>query len=70
MSGNWVVGITGASGAIYGVRLCQVLLDLGLNVHLIVTDAGWRVLHDELDWNVSQTSRMTGGAFWWPRWVI
>ncbi|MDF2651445.1 MULTISPECIES: UbiX family flavin prenyltransferase [unclassified Paenibacillus] len=58
MSGNWVVGITGASGAIYGVRLCQVMLDQGLSVHLIVTDAGWRVLHDELDWNVSKRQEM------------
>lgn len=58
MSVGWVVGITGASGAIYGVRLTQVLLDQGLNVHLIVTDAGWRVLHDELDWNVSKRKEM------------
>ena len=53
-SGNWVIGITGASGAIYGVRLCEVLLDLGLDVHLIITDAGWRVLQDELDWSVTK----------------
>ncbi|MNQ77981.1 Phenolic acid decarboxylase subunit B [compost metagenome] len=53
-SGNWVIGISGASGAIYGVRLCEVLLDLGLDVHLIITDAGWRVLQDEHDWNVTK----------------
>ncbi|MDD9267638.1 UbiX family flavin prenyltransferase [Paenibacillus sp. GCM10023248] len=52
--GNWVVGMTGASGAAYGVRLCQVLLDQGLDVHLMVTEAGWRVLHDELDWNAAK----------------
>lgn len=52
--GNWVIGITGASGAIYGVRLCQVLLEQGMDVHLIVTEAGWRVLHDELEWNASK----------------
>lgn len=56
--GNWVVGITGASGAIYGVRLCQVMLDQGLDVHLIITEAGWRVLHDELDWQVSKRKEM------------
>ncbi|WNR42450.1 UbiX family flavin prenyltransferase [Paenibacillus roseipurpureus] len=54
MSGNWVIGITGASGAQYGIRLCEVLLDLGLNVHLLISDAGWRVLQDELDWQVSK----------------
>lgn len=56
--GNWVIGISGASGAIYGVRLCQVLLDLGLNVHLIITDAGWRVLQDEHDWSISKRNEM------------
>ena len=50
---GWIVGITGASGAIYGVRLCQYLLSQGMQVHLIITDAGWRVLHDELDWDAA-----------------
>jgi flavin prenyltransferase len=54
MKGNWVVGITGASGAIYGVRLCQYMLEKGIPVHLIITEAGWRVLHDELDWNTAK----------------
>lgn len=48
---GWIVGITGASGAIYGVRLCQALLGLGYDIHLIITDAGWRVLKEELGWN-------------------
>ncbi|UKS30603.1 UbiX family flavin prenyltransferase [Paenibacillus sp. HWE-109] len=58
MSGNWVIGITGASGAVYGVRLIQVLLDLGMQVHVIITEAGWRVLHDELDWQVTKRKEM------------
>lgn len=49
----WVIGITGASGAIYGIRLCQVMLSQGLDLHLIITEAGWRVLKEELDWDVS-----------------
>lgn len=44
------VGITGASGAIYGVRLVQELLRLGHTVHLMITEAGWQVFRDELDW--------------------
>jgi 4-hydroxy-3-polyprenylbenzoate decarboxylase len=51
---GWVIGITGASGAIYGVRLCKYLLSQGHSLHLIISEAGWRVLHDELDWNVSR----------------
>ncbi|MGG1573824.1 UbiX family flavin prenyltransferase [Fictibacillus sp. NRS-1165] len=48
---NFAVGITGASGAIYGVRLVQELLKSGHKVHLMVTEAGWQVFHEELGWD-------------------
>lgn len=48
---GWVVGITGASGAVYGVRLCEALLERELPVHLVITEAGWRVLREELGWD-------------------
>ncbi|GAA0768105.1 UbiX family flavin prenyltransferase [Ideonella azotifigens] len=44
-----VVGITGASGAIYGVRLLQRLRTLGARTHLVVTSAGVLNAHHELD---------------------
>lgn len=45
-----IVGISGASGAVYGARLLQVLREMGgVESHLIVSDAGWRNLHHELD---------------------
>lgn len=46
----WAVGITGASGAIYGIRVVQELLKCGHTVHLMITEAGWQVFRDELDW--------------------
>ncbi len=49
----WIVGITGASGVVYGVELCRELLRQRISVHLVVTDAGWRVLKDELGWDTS-----------------
>lgn len=33
-----VVGITGASGAIYGVRILEVLRSMSVETHLVVTD--------------------------------
>lgn len=54
MEKPWVIGITGASGAIYGVRLCQCLLSAGHDIHLLITDAGWRVLKEELGWNAAR----------------
>lgn len=53
---RWVVGITGASGSAYGVRLIRSLLELGGTVHLVVTDAGWRVLKEELGWDATKRS--------------
>ena len=45
-----VVGISGASGAVYGVRLLQALQPMcGIESHLVVSDAGWRNLQHELD---------------------
>lgn len=47
-----IVAITGATGAVYGVRLLQVLRDAGgIETHLIVSDAGVLNLHQELDMN-------------------
>jgi 4-hydroxy-3-polyprenylbenzoate decarboxylase len=43
-----VVGITGASGAIYGVRLLKRLRELGAHTHLVVTPAGVLNVHHEL----------------------
>ena len=43
-----VVGITGASGAVYGVRLLERARSLGLETHLIVTPAGVINAHHEL----------------------
>ena len=50
---SWIVGITGASGSIYGVRLTECLLSLGYDVHLVITNAGWRVLKEELGWQAA-----------------
>jgi 4-hydroxy-3-polyprenylbenzoate decarboxylase len=43
-----VVGITGASGAVYGVRLLQRCRELGVETHLVVTAAGVLNAHHEL----------------------
>ena len=45
-----IVGISGASGAVYGVRLLQAMQPMpGIETHLVVSDAGWRNLEHELD---------------------
>ena len=50
VSRRMVVAISGASGAVYGVRLLQVLRQIGgVETHLTVSDAGWLNLQLELD---------------------
>jgi 4-hydroxy-3-polyprenylbenzoate decarboxylase len=44
-----VVAITGASGVAYGVRLLEVLLESGREVHLTVSPSGQAVLQHELN---------------------
>jgi 4-hydroxy-3-polyprenylbenzoate decarboxylase len=43
-----VVGISGASGAAYARRLVQMLIAADVQVHLVVSPLGQRLLHDEL----------------------
>src|SRR5438552_228817 len=42
-----VVGITGATGTIFGVRLLQVLKDAGIETHLVLSKWGARTLLHE-----------------------
>jgi 4-hydroxy-3-polyprenylbenzoate decarboxylase len=45
-----VVGITGASGTIYGVRLLEALRDSSIESHLVMTEAAKRVAELETGW--------------------
>jgi 4-hydroxy-3-polyprenylbenzoate decarboxylase len=48
MSRRLVLGITGASGAVYGVRLLGVLRAAGCEVHLSISASGRTVMQQEL----------------------
>ena len=49
---NVCVGITGASGAVYSVRLIEVLLATGHDVHLSISPSGAQVIEEEMDLKV------------------
>ncbi|MDI3256239.1 MAG: flavin prenyltransferase UbiX [Kyrpidia sp.] len=47
-----VIGMTGASGAVYAVRLLQELARLEQPVHLLVSGAAWDVIRLEMGWPI------------------
>lgn len=48
-----IVGISGASGSVYGIRALQVLRLLGgVQTHLVLSTAARRTLSEETDWTV------------------
>lgn len=49
-----IVGITGASGSIYAVRLLKALLEKDFQIDLIISDYGEKVLSEELGYNASK----------------
>lgn len=63
MKKKYMVGITGASGSVYGIRLVEELLKLGHEVHLVVTEAGWQVFREELNWNVDNRESFLEDTF-------
>jgi len=51
--GKYIIGITGASGSIYADRLIRKLLDNGHQVILTITEAGKKVLQQEINLDIS-----------------
>lgn len=56
----YIVALTGASGAIYGIRLIEELLTRGDDVDLIISPSGFLILEDELSLKIK--ARDVGGA--------
>ena len=58
-----IVGISGASGVIYGVRLLQALKRLPVETHLVMTRTAEVALAHETDLKVSDVRRLADVAF-------
>ncbi len=57
MAGKTIVlGVTGASGSVYAVRLLDVLLNAGCSVHLSISPAGVEVFEREIGRTLKQDS--------------
>ncbi len=62
MARRMVVGISGASGAVYARRLIERLVAAGAEVHLVVSPLGQRLLHDELGMEGIDLATLAGCA--------
>ncbi|HER25875.1 MAG TPA: UbiX family flavin prenyltransferase [Rhodospirillales bacterium] len=47
-----VVGISGATGVIYGIEILKALQEMGQPSHLIISEAGIQTLHIETDYSL------------------
>jgi len=53
-----IVGMTGATGAIYGIRILQALQKAGLESHLVVSKWGHQTIEHETDWSFDQVKSL------------
>ena len=58
MNKRLVVGISGASGVTYGVRLLQVLQDTDYETHLIISKSGELNIQIETDYEPADVKAM------------
>ncbi len=59
-----LLGITGASGAVYGLRCAALLLETGADLHVVVSATGWRILASE-----AGNGRLSGALAARKRWL-
>ncbi len=58
-----IVGITGASGTIYGVRLLEVLRDSGIETHLVMSEAARRVAELETGYSAADIEALADYSY-------
>ncbi len=58
-----IVGITGATGTIFGVRLLQMLYGSGVETHLVMSKWGQRTLVHETQYSVKDVQHMATESY-------
>jgi 4-hydroxy-3-polyprenylbenzoate decarboxylase len=59
-----IVGISGATGAIYGIRLLEVLNKMPqVETHLILSEPAKRIIIDETDWTIPQVESLASYVY-------
>ena len=58
-----VVGISGASGVQYGIRLLQVLMEKGCITHLVMTDSARKIMEIETDSLPGEVQKLASNVY-------
>lgn len=58
-----IVGISGATGAIYGIRLLEVLAKSNVETHLVITEAAQKTILMETDWKLENVKSLAKVAY-------
>ena len=58
-----IVGISGASAVIYGIRLLEVLRETDVETHLVITSAAREIILLETDFTVEEVEAMANYAY-------
>jgi len=58
-----IIGISGASGAIFGIRILQLLRELGVETHLVISQTARQVITSETDWLVKDVEALATHAY-------
>lgn len=58
-----VVGISGASGVILGIRLLEILQPMAVETHLVISPAGRATIAAETDWKVSDVQALADASY-------
>lgn len=58
-----VVGISGASGVVYGVRMLELLNESEFETHLVISDAGKNNIGIETDYRLAHLEQMASAVY-------
>ncbi len=58
-----VVGISGASGAIYGIRILEVLRRCGVETHLVISKSAKRTIDTETGYRIKDVEELAGFVY-------
>lgn len=63
MAERLVVGISGASGVIYGIRLLEILRPEPIETHLVISRAARVTIHQETSYQLSQVEALAHSCY-------